>query len=106
MLDKTSETEDVSAMMADIGKRARSAAHQLAIANGETKSTALKSAAKAIDGHRNAVLGANALDMRNGETSGAITMIPASIKIFATSAMRRMFSVRPASLKPRSLCKP
>ncbi|KVE20301.1 hypothetical protein WI92_27620 [Burkholderia vietnamiensis] len=42
----------------------------------------------------------------NGEISAAITMKPASVISRATSAVRRMFSRRSASLKPRSRFNP
>src|SRR5947209_6593865 len=42
----------------------------------------------------------------NGETNAAMTIRPASVRIFVTSAARRLFSARSAALKPRSLLSP
>ena len=44
--------------------------------------------------------------LRNGEMNDAITIRPASTISFATSATRRTFSTRSASVKPRSLFRP
>jgi hypothetical protein len=43
---------------------------------------------------------------RYGEMNAVSTIAPASVNSFATSPMRRMFSVRSAGLKPRSLFRP
>ncbi len=62
--------EDASAMMRDIGQRARAAAADLACAGSERKAAALVSAAHALLDRRQEVLDANYCDMAEGEAKG------------------------------------
>ncbi len=59
-----------SAMMADIGTRARAAAAELAFASSERKAAALQAAAAAVWARREEILDANVLDMAYGEEKG------------------------------------
>lgn len=61
---------DVAALMADIGRRARAAARPLALASAERKHAALVGMAEAVSRQEQAILAANALDMANGEEAG------------------------------------
>ncbi len=72
MLDKTdnNEADDVAAIMAAIGRKARVASQQLAIASSSSKTNALNAAAKAMNNARNEILLANGKDMENGRKSG------------------------------------
>ena len=71
MLDKTHHTEaEISALMLDIGARAKRAAHALAIASVDRKHAALIGAAESIRHSVDKILDANAIDMMNGEESG------------------------------------
>ena len=57
------ERVDVGALMQEIGRAARAAAHELAFAPSEQKDAALRAAADAIWADRAALLAANAADM-------------------------------------------
>ncbi|MCB1453511.1 MAG: glutamate-5-semialdehyde dehydrogenase, partial [Rhizobiaceae bacterium] len=59
--------QDLEALMADIGRRARAAARPLAMASAERKHAALVSMADAIWRDRQSILNANAIDVANGE---------------------------------------
>lgn len=59
--------QDLEALMAEIGRRARAAARPLAMANAERKHAALISMADAIWRDRQSILNANAIDVANGE---------------------------------------
>jgi len=62
--------EDTVSLMADIGRRARTAARPFAIASAERKHAALIGMAEAIMRGEQAILAANAIDVQNGEESG------------------------------------
>ena len=61
---------DLTATMADMGRRARAASRVLATASGERKHAALVGAAEAIRHGVDAILDANTLDMAAGEEAG------------------------------------
>ena len=61
---------DVAALLADIGRRARAAARPLALASAERKYAALVGMAQAVGRQEQSILAANALDMANGEEAG------------------------------------
>ena len=69
---------DLTAMMLEIGRRARAAAGVLAFATPESKVKALGAAADAIDNRRDDILSANALDMRAAEGKGISQGLPRS----------------------------
>ncbi len=71
MLDKVS-TRDVDAVMAEIGRNAKSAARQLAIASTEAKNKALHAMADAIVANTDKILAANAEDLRQVEGKGLL----------------------------------
>ena len=64
------EATDLSALMLDLGRRARAAAAVLAFAPAEKKRAALLAAAQALDERRDDILSANALDMAAARTKG------------------------------------
>jgi len=65
MLDLvTAKTDDVTALMDEIGRHAKAAARQLALASGETKNRALNAMAAALLASKDAILAANAEDLR------------------------------------------
>ncbi|MEI4233904.1 glutamate-5-semialdehyde dehydrogenase [Roseovarius sp. D22-M7] len=61
---------DISALMADIGARARAAAFELAVADPATKRRAIEAAAEAVWQDRAAILAANAEDLALGRDKG------------------------------------
>jgi glutamate-5-semialdehyde dehydrogenase len=64
------QTDDIAAIMADLGRRARAAASVLAHTTTERKNTALSAAAQAIDIRRDDILAANALDIDAAKEGG------------------------------------
>ncbi|CCF20897.1 Gamma-glutamylphosphate reductase [Pseudorhizobium banfieldiae] len=71
MLDLvTTKTDDVTALMDEIGRHAKAAARQLALASSETKNRALNAMADALLASKNAILAANAEDLRAVEGKG------------------------------------
>nr|CAD6596088.1 glutamate-5-semialdehyde dehydrogenase [Rhizobium sp. Khangiran2] len=65
MLDLvTAKTDDVTALMNEIGRHAKAAARQLALASSETKNRALNAMADALLASKDAILAANAEDLR------------------------------------------
>ena len=64
-------TGDIAAAMADIGRRARAAAHALALAPTERKNRALACAAAAIRAQTAQILAANAEDIAEARKAGA-----------------------------------
>ena len=62
--------DDVAAIMADLGRRARAAARPLATATTAQKNTALAAMADALSRNETAILEANKIDMANGEEAG------------------------------------
>lgn len=62
--------KSLNEIMAELGRNARMAARQLALATPEQKRTALLTAAGAINAHRKAILAANAKDMEAARTKG------------------------------------
>ncbi|MBD0414164.1 glutamate-5-semialdehyde dehydrogenase [Oryzicola mucosus] len=62
--------EDIAAVMAGIGRKARAAARPLAIADAERKNAALVAMAASIVRNEEAILAANAIDVANGEEAG------------------------------------
>lgn len=64
-------TSDIPAVMADIGRRTRAAAHVLALAPAEQKDRALKAMASAIRAQKAAILSANAEDLAEAAAGGA-----------------------------------
>ncbi|AUR03604.1 gamma-glutamyl phosphate reductase ProA [Phaeobacter inhibens] len=64
------ETQDIVALMVDIGKRAKQAAAKLATATAERKADALNAAADAVWDARAEILAANAKDLDFGRNKG------------------------------------
>ncbi|MBX9453988.1 MAG: glutamate-5-semialdehyde dehydrogenase [Mesorhizobium sp.] len=64
------KSEDVTALMAEIGRRARAASRPLALATAERKHAALVAMVEAIRRGEDAILQANAIDLANGEEAG------------------------------------
>ncbi|WP_085308246.1 glutamate-5-semialdehyde dehydrogenase [Planktotalea arctica] len=62
--------DDIPALMADIGARAKVAAATLATASAERKHAALIGAAEAVWNSRDAIIAANALDLEYGREKG------------------------------------
>ena len=63
-------TSDLDHLMTELGRRARAAARQLALAPDKVKSTALRAAAQAIRIDAKLIAAANALDMEAGKAKG------------------------------------
>jgi glutamate-5-semialdehyde dehydrogenase len=70
MLTRLERPQDVTALMAGLGVRARAAARPLAIATAERKHAALVGMAEAIVRGMDRILEANAVDLGNGEDAG------------------------------------
>jgi len=64
------DREDIAGLMAELGRKARSAAAALAFASAERKYAALVGAAQALDRRRAELLEANALDMQAARAKG------------------------------------
>ncbi|OIQ27830.1 MAG: glutamate-5-semialdehyde dehydrogenase [Alphaproteobacteria bacterium MedPE-SWcel] len=64
------DLENIPALMADIGKRAKLAAQKLATASAKCKETALNAAADAVWARRDAIIAANAEDLAFGREKG------------------------------------
>jgi glutamate-5-semialdehyde dehydrogenase len=62
---------DIAALMGDIGRRARSAARRLALADAASKDASLAAMAAALRAHRADILAANAADLEEARSSGA-----------------------------------
>lgn len=69
-VEGSSGQEDVAALMADLGRKARAAAHALSLASTDAKNRALLAAAKAIRDNAEAILAANAEDFEAAQDSG------------------------------------
>src|SRR5438034_1187185 len=67
---ETGTSPDLAAAMAEIGRRARQASAQLALAPAESKTAALKAAAAAIRSRANEILSANAEDLAAAKQAG------------------------------------
>ena len=61
--------DDIHALMLQIGRNARAAAHPLSIASAERKHAALVSMAREIETRRNEILAANAIDLENARAA-------------------------------------
>jgi glutamate-5-semialdehyde dehydrogenase len=64
-----SQATDVETMVREIGRRAKAAARQLAMAGAEQKNLALRTAAATIRGERAAILAANARDLQEAQAA-------------------------------------
>ena len=62
--------DDIAALMADIGRRAKASSGPLAIASAERKHAALIAMADALRTREIEILAANAVDLDNGEKAG------------------------------------
>src|SRR6478736_9667779 len=69
-VNKAEQAQDVAALMADIGHRARAAALTLANARPDDKNRALMQAASQIRASAAAILAANALDVADAQARG------------------------------------
>ncbi|MCR6629042.1 MAG: glutamate-5-semialdehyde dehydrogenase [Magnetospirillum sp.] len=65
-----SSQTDIHTLMTELGRKARAAAHVLALVPGPAKDAALRAAAAAIRAHAGAIRDANAKDMAAGEAKG------------------------------------
>lgn len=81
MLEKTHAEHDIKAMMADIGRRARAAARPLAVATPEIKRAALIAMADALSHSVDAILSANAIDMKNADAAAMATAMRDRLKL-------------------------
>ncbi len=68
--DAAQQAIDIAALMADMGRDARAAAHALAIAPAQTKNAALHAMARAIREARGDILAANEADIASARTRG------------------------------------
>ena len=78
--------DDIHALMLQIGRNARAAAHPLSIASAERKHAALVSMAREIETRRNEILAANAIDLENARASD---MAPSFVDRLTLSARSR-----------------
>jgi glutamate-5-semialdehyde dehydrogenase len=73
--------EDVTALMAGIGRRARAAVRPLGLADAERKHAALIGMAEAVTRSAERILEANVIDMANGEESGRTQAVLDRLKL-------------------------
>ena len=95
------QSQDIPALMTDIGRRARAAAATLAQASTQAKDTALRGAAEAMRANASAILDANALkpvgvqqqpiDQRRPQSLG-----PGSVQIAGVADRSVVVGHRPA----------
>ncbi len=64
------DTDDIPALMAEIGRRAKTAAARLAFAPAETRAQALSAAADAVNARRSRIIAANERDMAFAREKG------------------------------------
>ena len=83
-------TGDLAAVMRDIGRRGRAAAHVLALASTEQKNAALRFMTDAIRGYTDAIIASNADDLADARASSAspafvdrLTLTPERIEAMA-----------------------
>ena len=81
---------DLAAVMADIGRRGRAAAHVLALASTEQKNAALGFMTDAIRGYTDAIIAANADDLADARASSASRRLCRPADADARAASRRM----------------
>src|SRR5262249_51459621 len=62
--------QSIAGAMSELGRKAREAAAELALASSETKVAALHAAAKAVRGRQNEILAANAEDVSLAKSAG------------------------------------
>lgn len=74
-------SNEISALIDDMARRARSAARQLSNAAEELKASALKSAADALRSQAPAILAANAIDMEAGAANGLTSAMLDRLKL-------------------------
>jgi len=72
---------DVTALMAEIGRKARSAARPLALASAEARSAALKAMAQAVRRNAGVIIEANAIDLANGSEAGLSAALMDRLKL-------------------------
>ena len=85
-------TEDIAAVMADMGRCARASADALRLAGAETRTAALTAIAAAIRSRANAILAANHSDIVRARTNGVsealidrLALTPARIEAVAVA---------------------
>ncbi|MCF4129430.1 glutamate-5-semialdehyde dehydrogenase [Methylobacterium sp. SyP6R] len=78
-------SEDVDALMREIGRRARAASRRMALVPGPVKDAALREAAACLRDASAAILAANAADLADGRAKG---LTPASLDRLALDAAR------------------
>ena len=64
------DLDNIPALMADLGKRAKAAARELAFASAERKHAALIAAAEAVWANRAQIIDANKKDLEFGREKG------------------------------------
>lgn len=70
MLEKVTEANGIDALMLDIGAKAKAAARPLGMASPEQKNKALLAMADALEASKDAIIAANAVDMKAGQEAG------------------------------------
>ncbi|CAN7250737.1 glutamate-5-semialdehyde dehydrogenase [Phyllobacterium sp. LjRoot231] len=81
MLRRVDAEQSVAELMADIGRKARAAAHPLSTASPDQKTRALFSMADAIDRRKAEILSANKQDMANGRKAGMAASLLDRLKL-------------------------
>ena len=85
--------DDIPALMADIGARAKAAASQLATASADQKRTALEAAADAVWARRAEIVDANAQDLEYGREKGLTDAMMDSIPIVCITGQVPTFMI-------------
>ncbi|WP_309082663.1 glutamate-5-semialdehyde dehydrogenase [Chelativorans sp.] len=81
MLQARERTGEISALMAELGRRARAAARPLAVASTDQKNKALAAMADALEASGAKILAANAVDMERGRAAGLSSALLDRLKL-------------------------
>ena len=81
MLRRVDAEQSVAELMADVGRRARAAAHPLSTASPDKKNRALLFMADAIDRRKAEILSANKQDIANGQKAGMVASLLDRLKL-------------------------
>ncbi len=81
MLRRVDAEQSVAELMADVGRRARAAAHPLSTASPDKKKRALLFMADAIDRRKAEILSANKQDIANGQKAGMVASLLDRLKL-------------------------
>ncbi len=94
------EAENIPALMADIGARAKAAAAELGYASAGTKARALEAAADAIEARADGILAANATDMAAAEAKNLTPAMLDRLKLDRARILAMAQGLREVAAQP------